>query len=63
MGHREPLEIIDAIEAVRSRNNRNGMDLLWLACREAPGEATAIVRAIYAEDAAISKLVAELADE
>ena len=63
MKRRDPLEIIDAIEAIRSRNNSNWMDLLRLAYREAPGEATAIVRAIYREDAAVSALVAELADE
>ena len=63
MKRRDPLEIIDAIEAIRSRNNRNWMDLLRLAYREASGEATAIVRAIYREDAAVSALVAELADE
>lgn len=63
MTRRDPLEIIDAIEAIRSRNNRNWMDLLRLAYREAPAEATAIVRAIYREDAAVSALVAELAGE
>ena len=39
------------------------MDLLRLTYREAPDEATAIVCAIYREDAAISTLVAELAGE
>ena len=63
MPPRDPLDIIDAIEAIRSRNNRNWMDLLRLAYREAPDEATAIVRAIYREDATVSQLVAELADE
>lgn len=57
---RTPLEVIDDIEAVRSRNNKNWMDLLRLAYRVAPEEAAVIVREILVQDSAVSALAAEL---
>lgn len=60
---RTAMEVIDEIEAVRSRNNKNWMDLLRLAYRHAPEEAAAIVGAIYREDAVVSELARELTSE
>lgn len=54
--------IIDQIEAVRSKNNKNWMDLLRLAFRHAPDEASAIVAEIYREDAEISQLARQLTE-
>lgn len=54
--------IIDEIEAVRTRNNKNWMDILRLAFRHSPDEAAAILREIYKEDKAISDLAARLTE-
>lgn len=53
-------EIIDQIEAVRSKNNKNWMDLMRLAFKHAPEEAAEIVADIYREDSEISALAAKL---
>ena len=52
--------IIDQIEAVRTKNNKNWMDILRLAFRHSPEEAAAILREIYKEDKAISDLAKQL---
>ena len=54
------LAIIDDIERVRTKNNKNWMDLLRLAFKHAPQEAAEIVAEIYKEDSEISKLAALL---
>lgn len=54
------LEIIDEIEMVRSRNNKNWMDILRLAFQHAPSEAANILADIYMEDAKISALAKKL---
>lgn len=56
------LEIIDRIEAIRGRNNKNWMDLLRLAFKHAPEEAAEIMAGIYREDTEISELVKQLTD-
>lgn len=53
-------EIIDQIEATRTKNNKNWMDLLRLAFKHAPKEAAEIVAEIYREDSEISKLARQL---
>lgn len=57
------LAIIDQIEAIRGRNNRNWMDLLRLAFKHAPEEAAEIMAGIYREDAEIGRLVKQLTDQ
>ena len=57
------MEIIDQIEAIRGRNNKNWMDILRLAFRHAPEEAARIMTGIYAEDQEISRLVRMLGDK
>ena len=54
--------IIDEIEAVRTRNNKNWMDILRLAFRSNPKQASAILAEIYKEDKAISDLAARLTE-
>ncbi|QDC02929.1 hypothetical protein FGU64_22435 [Mesorhizobium sp. 8] len=55
--------IIDQIEAVRRKNNKNWMDLMRLAFKHAPDEAAAIVADIYREDGEISALAAQLVEK
>ena len=51
---------IDQIEKVRSKNNKNWMDILRLAYKYAPREAANILREIYREDKKISTLAKKL---
>lgn len=41
------LAIIDQIEAIRAKNNKNWMDVLRLAFKHAPKEAAEIMAGIY----------------
>ncbi|MCB1463590.1 MAG: hypothetical protein KDJ90_14455 [Nitratireductor sp.] len=54
--------LIDEIEKIRGRNNRNWMDLLRLAFKHAPQEAAAIVAEIYSHDQDISELAKKLSE-
>jgi len=54
------IEVIDKIEEIRGRNNKNWMDLLRLAIRVAPEEAKVIIGEIYKHDDEISRLVKQL---
>lgn len=56
------LQIIDEIEHIRSRNNKNWMDILRLAFMHAPTEAADILANIYLEDDKISKLAKQLTE-
>ena len=56
------LHIIDQIEAVRSRNNVNWMDLLRLAFKKSPKEAEQIMARINHDDTEISSLLKQLAE-
>jgi len=54
------LKIIDKIEGIRKKNNVNWMNVLRLAFKYAPREASNIMSKIYKDDAKISKLVKKL---
>ena len=56
------LEIIDAVEAVRTKNNKNWMDVLRIAFKYAPDEARPILAEINKSDGEISKLLDKLAN-
>ena len=56
------LEIIDAVEAVRTKNNKNWMDILRVAFRHAPEEARPILAEINKSDGEISRLLDQLAN-
>ena len=54
------LKIIDQIENVRKKNNKNWMDILRVAFRYAPKDAANILSKIYEDDRRISKLAKKL---
>ena len=56
------LEIIDAVEAVRTKNNKNWMDVLRIAFKYAPDEARPVLAEINKSDGEISKLLDKLAN-
>jgi len=56
------LEIIDAVEAVRTKNNKNWMDVLRVAFKHAPEEARPILAEINKSDGEISRLLDKLAN-
>jgi len=54
------LKIIRQIEKVRSKNNKNWMDLYRLAFAVAPEESVKIIKRILARDKSVSKLAEKL---
>jgi len=56
------LEIIDAVEAVRTKNNKNWMDILRIAFKHSPEEARPVLAEINKSDNQISKLLDKLAN-
>jgi hypothetical protein len=54
-------QIIDGIELIRSRNNKNWMNLLRIALKHAPKEGQKIMRNIVDCDSEINKLTSRLA--
>ena len=54
------LKIIDKIEKVRKKNNSNWMDILRLAFKSSPVQASKILSEIYKEDKNINILAKEL---
>ncbi len=54
--------VIDQIEAVRTKNNKNWMDILRLAFKHSPEDAAAILKEIYKEDKTISDLAKQLTE-
>tara|TARA_Y100000816_G_C25704467_1_gene372138 strand:+ start:66 stop:266 length:201 start_codon:yes stop_codon:yes gene_type:complete len=54
------LILIKEIERVRSRNNKNWMDLYRLAFKVAPSRSVNIIKKILKEDRAVSKLAEKL---
>ena len=53
-------KIIDEIEKIRKKNNKNWMDILRLAFKSAPSEASTILSKIYKEDKKIANLAKTL---
>ena len=56
------LKIIDQIENIRKKNNKNWMDILRLAFKHSPNNAAKIMLSIYKDDQKISKLVKKLSN-
>ena len=54
------LEIINKIEKVRSKNNVNWMDMLRLAFKHAPKEASQLMKKVNSEDKRTSFLLKKL---
>lgn len=58
----EKLKLIDQIEAIRTRNNVNWMDLLRVAYKSAPEETKVLIKRINTDDNRISELFAKLGE-
>ena len=56
------LKIIDKIEKIRSKNNVNWMDILRLAFKLDPKNASKIMKKINYDDKKISKLLNKLSE-
>lgn len=54
------LKVINQIENIRKKNNKNWMDILRIAFKKAPKETSMIMSNIYKDDIKISKLVKKL---
>ena len=54
------LKIINQIENIRKKNNKNWMDILRIAIDKSPKETSKIMSNIYRDDNKISKLVKKL---
>ena len=54
--------LIKSVEKIRSRNNKNWMDLYRLAFEVAPERSINIIKKILKEDKSISKLAKKLTD-
>ena len=57
------LDLIKKIEFVRSRNNKNWMDLYRLAFEVAPERSVEIIKKILKEDKAINNIAKKLIDK
>ena len=57
--YNKSVKIVDKIQAIRSKNNVNWMNLLKLALRLNPKKTSEILSKIYADDKKISKLVSK----
>ena len=54
------LKIIDKIQEIREKNNKNWMDVLKIAFRYSPEEASKIMSSIYSSDRRIAILTKNL---
>ena len=54
------LKIINSISKIRSKNNSNWMDILKIAFKFSPDQASKVMRKIYKQDQQISNLVKKL---
>jgi len=60
MNYKNKLKIINKIQKIRSKNNINWMDMLRLAYKYDPKNASKIMSNIYKDDQKISSLVKKL---
>ena len=58
--YKKSLKIVNSIQKIRSKNNKNWMDLLRLAFKYSPKEAKNILKKINDHDKEISKLFQEI---
>ena len=58
--YNKSVKVVDKIQAIRSKNTVNWMNLLKLALRLDPKKTSEILSKIYADDQKISKLVSKL---
>ena len=60
MKNNNKIKIVNEIQKVRARNNKNWMNILRVAIKFAPKETQKIMRKINIDDKKISKLVSKL---
>ena len=60
INHKKFQKHIDQIEKIRGKNNVNWMDILRLAFKHAPNEASKIMQRINSDDKKISNLLKKL---
>ena len=56
-------KIINPIQAARSKNNKNWMDLLRLALKYAPSKSAKVIKSINTYDKKISNLLKKLQEK
>jgi len=56
----EGLKLINQIQSIRTKNNKNWMDLLRLSFKHNPQQAKKILKGIFVQDKKVSKLVKDL---
>ena len=54
------LKALDSIESIRSKNNKNWMDVLRIALKYSPRESAKVLKKINSNDKKISKLFEQL---
>ena len=54
------LKVINQIEKVRKKNNKNWMDVLKIEFKHAPNESSNVLSQIYKEDKKLSSLAKKL---
>ena len=54
------IKVINKIENVRKKNNKNWMDILRIAFKYSPKETAKVMNSIYKDDKRISNLVKKL---
>ena len=57
---KKKMKIINSIEKVGSKNNTNWMDVLRLAFKHAPRDASKLLKKIHSQDKRISNLASKL---
>ena len=57
---KKKISLVDQIEEIRRKNNKNWMDLLRLSFKHNPKAAKKIVKEIFSEDRKINKFVRDL---
>ena len=57
---KKKISLVDQIEEIRRKNNKNWMDLLRLSFKSNPQAAKKILKEIFSEDKKVNKLVRDL---
>jgi len=57
------LKLIDQIENIRKKNNKNWMDILRIAFKFAPEKTAGVLAQIYNQDKKINKLAKKLTNK
>ena len=58
--HKNKLKLIDQIEGIRKKNNKNWMDILRIAFKFAPNQTASVLAQIYNQDKKINRLAKKL---